>query len=181
MPGRIYQLKATIIGTKPPVWRRLLVAETTSLFELHEVLQAAFGWWNSHLYEFEIGGVRYGTDDGEGFGPPPKSERRTRLGAVTEAGTTFTYLYDFGDNWQHSVVVEKIIAAAPGATYPACIAGRRACPPEDCGGVWGYAEFLAAVSDPAHPEHDSMLEWAGGAFDPERFATSDFDERLDRS
>ena len=135
MPGRIYQLKATIIGTKPPVWRRLLVAETTSLFELHEVLQAAFGWWNSHLYEFEIDGVRYGTDDGEGFGPRPKSERRTRLGAVTEAGTTFEYLYDLGDNWQHGIVVEKIIAAAPGATYPACIAGRRACPPEDCGGV----------------------------------------------
>lgn len=142
------------------------------------MLQAVFGWRNSDLHEYEINGVRYGTDDGEGWGPPPKSERRTRLGAVAEEGTAFRYVYDFGDNWEHELVVEKILAAVPGATYPDCIAGRRSCPPEDCGGVWGYAEFLAAIGDPEHPEHDSMLEWVGGAFDPAEFDAGDFTHRL---
>ena len=108
MPGQIYQMKATIVGTKPPAWRRLLVPETTTLFQLHEILQAAFGWWNSHLHEFDINGVRYGTDDGEGWGPPVKSEHRTRLRAVAEEGVAFRYVFDFGDNWEHKLVVEKI-------------------------------------------------------------------------
>ena len=138
-------MKATIVGTKPPVWRRLLVPETTTLLQLHEILQAAFGWWDSHLHESEIDGVRYGTDDGEGWGPPPKSERRARLGTVAGEGTAFRYVYDFGDDWEHKLVVEKGLAPVPGATYPDCVAGRRACPPEDCGGVWGYTEFLAAI------------------------------------
>lgn len=180
MQGQIYQLKATIVGTEPPVWRRLLVPETATLLRLHEVLQAAFGWRDYHLHEFEIDGVRYGTDDGEASGPSQKSERRARLGAVTEEATTFEYVYDFGDNWQHSLVVEKIVAAVPSVTYPACIAGSRACPPEDCGGVWGYADFLTSISDPAHPEHDSMLDWVGGAYDPENFDPSDFAHRLRR-
>jgi Plasmid pRiA4b ORF-3-like protein len=105
----------------------VLVPEATTLLRLHEVLQAAFGWWDSHLHELEIDGVRYGTDDGE--------------------------------SWGHRLVVKKIVTAAPGTTYPACIAGRRACPPEDCGGVWGNADFVTAISDPTHSEHDSMLEW----------------------
>jgi hypothetical protein len=79
------------------------------------------------------------------------------------------YVYDFGDDWVHRVVVEKVVRADPNVAYPCCIGGRRACPPEDCGGVWGYQEFLAAISDPHHPEHESMLEWAGGEFDPEAF------------
>jgi Plasmid pRiA4b ORF-3-like protein len=178
LSGRIYQIKGTIVGTKPPVWRRVLVPETTTLLQLHDILQAAFGWWDSHLHEYEIDGVRYGTDDGEGWGPPPKSERRAQLGAVAKEGTVFRYVYDFGDNWEHKLVVEKILAAVPGATYPDCIAGRRACPPEDCGGVWGYTEFLAAIGDPGHPEHHSMLEWVGGAFDPDEFDASDFAHRV---
>lgn len=169
MPGRIYQMKATIVDLKPPVWRRLLVPEASTLLRVHDVLQAAFGWADYHLHEFQIAGVRYGTDDGEGWGPPPRSERRARLGTVAEEGTTFEYTYDFGDNWQHRIVVERILAPVPGAAYPACVGGRRACPPEDCGGVGGYTDFLAAISDPAHPEHYSMLERAGGAFDPNAF------------
>ncbi len=153
--------------------------DATTLLRLHQILQAAFGWWDCHLHEFEIDGVRYGTDDGEGWGgPPPKSELRTRLGAVAEEGTTIRYVYDFGDNWEHKLVVEKIIAAVPGTTYSDCIAGRRACPPEDCGGVWGYTSFLTAISDPTDPEHDSMLEWVGGAYDPAEFDASDFSHRL---
>ena len=177
MPGWMYQLKATIVGATPPVWRRLLVPEATTLLRLPQVLQAACGWWDGHLHKFKIGGVRYGTGDGEGWGPPPQSQRRARLGAVTEAGTTFASVYDFGDHWQHRLVVETILAAAPGATHPACSAGRRACPPEDCGGVRGCADVPTAIGDASNPEHDSLLEWVGGAFDPGAFDPGDVADR----
>jgi hypothetical protein len=174
MARRVFQLKATIVGTKPPVWRRLLVEETASLQDLHHILQGAFGWYDCHLHEFEIDGVRYGTDDGEGWDPPPKDDQRVRLGAVAKQGTTIKYTYDFGDNWVHRLVVEKVGPAQPATTYPSCIGGRRACPPEDCGGVWGYEAFLAAIADPDHPEHESRLEWVGGEFDPEAFDPATF-------
>lgn len=179
MGKSVYQLKATIIGTKPPVWRRVVVPGETTLARLHEVLQAAFGWWDSHLHEFEIEGVRYGIDDGEDW-RPPKDERRTRLRSVAKVGSSFLYVYDFGDDWRHKVVVEKVLPAEAGATYPSCTGGRRACPPEDCGGVWGYQEFLPAIEHPDHDQHESMLEWAGGRFDPEAFDIADFQRRLDR-
>jgi hypothetical protein len=172
MAGHVFQLKATILGIKPPVWRRVLVAESSTLLDLHNVLQGAFGWYDCHLHEFEIDGSRYGTDDGETWGPPVKDERRTRLGRVAREGTTMRYVYDFGDDWVHKVVVEKVLPADPKISYPVCIAGKRACPPEDCGGVWGYQQFLAAISDPDHPEHEEMLEWVGGAFDPEELDPS---------
>jgi len=178
MPDRVYQLKATLVGTKPPVWRRLLVSETTTLASLHHVLQAAFGWWDCHLHEFEIGGVRYGTDDGDGWGPPPKDEHRARLRTVASERTVLKYVYDFGDDWEHKVVVEKVLPAEAGVNYPVCTGGRRACPPEDCGGVWGYEEFLAAISDRDHPEHDTMLEWVGGGFDADAFDPTDLSHRL---
>ncbi len=174
MAGRVFQLKATIVGTKPPVWRRVLVPESASLLDLHQVLQGAFGWYDCHLHEFEIDGVRFGTDDGEGWGPPPKSERRARLGTVAGQGTAIRYVYDFGDDWVHRVVVEKVVRADPNVIYPSCVGGKRACPPEDCGGVWGYEEFLAAISDAGHPEHESMLEWVGGEFDPDAFDLASF-------
>jgi hypothetical protein len=178
MAKRVYQLKATILETQPPVWRRVLVPEDTTLDQVHSILQAAFGWWDSHLHEFEIHGVRYGIDDGEDGGEPPRDERRARLGKLVEAGASFLYVYDFGDNWRHKVVVEKILLAEAGARYPACTGGRRACPPEDCGGPWGYESFLEAIRDPGHEEHESMLEWVGGTFDPTAFNAADFEHRL---
>lgn len=175
--AKVHQLKATIVGTKPPVWRRVVVPSRTSLADLHEVLQAAFGWWGYHLHEFELGGVRYGVDDGEGW-EPPEDERRARLDTLAAPGSSFTYTYDFGDDWRHKIVVEKVTPADPSATYPACIGGRRARPPEDCGGAWGYERLLAVLADPADEEHDSMLEWVGGAFDPDQFDPSEFAENL---
>lgn len=173
----VHQLKVTIVGTKPPVWRRVVVPSRTSLAELHDVVQAVFGWWDYHLHEFEIGGARYGTDDGEGW-DPPRDERRARLDKLAPVGSSFTYTYDFGDNWCHKVTVEKVSPADPAVTYPACTGGRRACPPEDCGGVWGYARLLAVLADPADEEHASMLEWVGGPFDPDEFDPSAFAENL---
>jgi hypothetical protein len=152
----------------------VVVQESASLLDLHDVLQGAFGWYDCHLHEFEIDGVRYGTYDGEGWGPPPKSERRARLGVVADQGTVIGYVYDFGDDWVHRVVVEKATRANPTMTYPCCTGGKRVCPPEDCGGVWGYRELLAAISDAHHPEHGAMLEWVGGEFDPEAFDPDHF-------
>lgn len=178
MGKAVYQLKATILETKPPVWRRVLVPEDITLARLHEVLQGAFGWWDCHLHEFEIDGVQYGVDDGEGW-EPPKDERRAKLRNIVRERSSFLYVYDFGDYWRHRVVVEKVLPVDAGATYPACTGGRRACPPEDCGGPWGFQEFLAAIADPDHEEHESMLEWVGGSFDPSAFDASQFGHQLD--
>jgi hypothetical protein len=178
MGKNVYQLKATIMGTKPPVWRRIVVPEDMALSRLHEALQAAFGWWDCHLHEFEIGGERYGCDDGEDW-EPPEDERRARLRNLVGEGSSFLYVYDFGDYWRHKVVVEKVLPAERGARYPSCIGGRRACPPEDCGGPWGYLDFLEAIKDPAHEEHESMIEWVVGQFDPAGFDPADFQHRLD--
>jgi hypothetical protein len=177
MDTNVYQLKVTIMDTRPPVWRRVVVPADMTLARLHDVFQAAFGWWDCHLHEFEIGGVRYGVDDGEGW-EPPDDERRTRLADVAVAGSSFVYVYDFGDNWRHKVVVEKVVPTERGVRYPLCTDGRRAGPPEDCGGTWGYREFLTAIADPTHDEHESMLEWVGGPFDPEAFDPAEFGHRV---
>jgi hypothetical protein len=163
----VHQLKITIDGIKPPVWRRALVPSTITLARLHQVIQEVFGWWDYHLHEFEVDGDRFGIDDGEGWGDPPRDERRARLGSLVAKGGRFRYTYDFGDNWEHRIEVEDVVPAETGRTYPRCTAGRRSRPPEDVGGTWGYVEFLTAIADLNHPEHDSFLEWSGGDFDPE--------------
>ena len=178
----VYQLKVTLLGTKPPVWRRVLVPGSTPLDQLHEVIQAAFGWWNYHLYEFEIARTRYGIPDPDwDYGPPTRNAGRTRLDRVAEVGESFRYTYDFGDGWEHKVTVEKIVPHTPELTVPACTDGRRACPPEDCGGPWGYQDLLAILADPSHPEHEERVEWVsewGGRLDPEAFDPTGFVDNL---
>lgn len=141
-PAKIYQLKATIVGIEPPVWRRLLVPSSMNLSQLHELLQSAFGWWDCHLHEFEVGGTRYGKEGNDRWGPARRSERYARLAAIVQPGLTFSYVYDFGDDWQHELVVEKELDPVPGEQYPFCSAGEGACPPEDCGGVPGYLRSI---------------------------------------
>jgi hypothetical protein len=180
-PGqvRVYQLKITLQGIKPPVWRRVLVDATSSLDHVHEVIQAAFGWWSYHLHEFEIGGTRYGVPDPDDHWDVPNvDEGFIRLDAVAEAGSSFTYLYDFGDGWDHRVVVEKVLTVPIDTPLPSCIGGRRACPPEDCGGPWGYRDLLAILADPAHPERRQRAEWVGRPFDPEAFDPAEFAHNL---
>lgn len=177
--GSAFQLKVTLRETKPPIWRRILVDGSDTLDKVHEAIQAAFGWWGYHLHEFEVGRARYGVPDpDDDWGEPTQDERRTRLDAIADEGTSFRYTYDFGDGWDHRVVVEKVLPAATEVALPTCVDGRRACPPEDCGGPWGYQELLAILADPDHPEHLERLEWLERPLDPEAFDPNDFTENL---
>jgi hypothetical protein len=168
----------TLTGIRPPIWRRLQVSSAINLRRLHDVIQAAMGWTQSHLYRFEVGGVDFGEPDPEddlAF----RSAKATPLRTIAPApGAVFLYEYDFGDCWQHRIVVEQVLPPEPGAAYPRCTAGKRACPPEDVGGVWGYEEFLAAIRDPEHEEHEAMREWGGEEFDPETFDLRAVNEQL---
>lgn len=170
---RLYQFKITLLESQPPIWRRIQVKNCT-LDKLHEHIQTAMGWTNSHLHQFEIDGERYGDpellDDGfEDFECVDSTVAKISE-IVPKDGKRFqfTYQYDFGDNWQHEVLFEGCLKAEKGGRYPQCVEGERACPPEDVGGVWGYAEFLEAIADPKHEQHDDFVEWAGD-FDPEEF------------
>lgn len=177
--GDVFQLKVTLLDTKPPIWRRVLVDGGSTLDHLHEVIQAAFGWWTYHLHEFEAGRTRYGVPDpDEDWGEPPRDERRTRLDAIAGKGSSFRYIYDFGDGWDHKITVEKVLPADSATTVPVCIDGRRACPPEDCGGTWGYRELLEILANPTHPEHHERTEWLDRPFDPEAFDPSEFEDNL---
>jgi hypothetical protein len=169
----IYQIKVTLCESKPPIWRRILVPSEITLAKLHRILQAVMGWYDAHLHQFIVGGVYYGVPDPDDF-IEIKSERRVRLNQIV-AGEIFKFIYeyDFGDSWEHELLVEKIVPPEKGVRYPVCIKGKRACPPEDVGGVWGYAEFLEAIRDPEHAEHEDYVEWINGEFDPEAF---DLDE-----
>jgi len=170
-PKSIYQIKVTLNDSKPPIWRRILVADTTTLLELHDIVQTAMGWMNCHLHHFIINDEFYGSPEGDAFGDMgTKNEARYMLNQfVNREGFRFRYEYDFGDGWLHGLIVEKILPAEKGVNHPLCIAGKRACPPEDVGGVWGYEDFLKTISNPEHPEYAEMREWVGGDFEPERF------------
>ena len=179
-PKTVYQLKVTLGESKLPIWRRILVADTTTLSQLHTILQIVMGWTDSHLHMFTINGQIYGDPEDDETGElGTKNERRYRLNQlVGREGIKFRYEYDFGDSWLHDLVVEKILPAEKGGRYPLCIAGKRACPPEDVGGIGGYAYFLEAIANPKHREHDEYLEWIGGKFDSERFDLDDVNDGL---
>jgi hypothetical protein len=169
----IYRLKVTLRDSSPPIWRQFLVPSHIPLKRLHDALQDVMGWTDSHFHLFEAGGVLYGTaHDGEG--PRMLSENRTTLAEVLRRPKDrLTYEYDFGDSWEHDVVLEAVLPAEPGGMYPVVEAGRRACPPEDVGGIPGYMDFLEALADPKHPEHRDVTEWIDGSFDPESFSVGE--------
>lgn len=175
---KIYRLKVTLRSSKPPIWRRIKVYEDISLQELHTVLQVAMGWMNCHLHQFIRGNVFYGPPDPD-FGFECESEVKTRLHDVLHSPKDkMIYEYDFGDSWKHQVVLEAVEEPAQGVNYPVVVAGKRACPPEDVGGIYGYYDFLAALADPEHPEHEDMREWLGEPFDPDFFDLESINEML---
>jgi len=182
VPQEIYQLKVTLRYTKPPIWRRLLVPAGLTLEVLHDVLQMAMGWTDSHLHEFRIGQKRFGKPDPEDqlMDLPPVSDETTAhlFTVLGKAGAKAMYTYDFGDCWEHAIVVEKVLEPEPGIAYPMCVDGKLQCPPEDCGSIPGYYNLLEVIRDPTHEEHEEMMDWLGGEFDPEAFSVDDVNQRL---
>jgi hypothetical protein len=175
--GDIYQLKVTLRGSRPPIWRRLQVPGDITLQGLHRIIQVAMGWSGYHLHQFIIGESYYGEPHPD-YGFEMKDEKKVKLSDVASQGDRFAYEYDFGDSWEHVILVEKILRLEPGMDYPRLLKGKRACPPEDVGGVWGYEEFLEAIRDPGHREHREMLEWVGGEFDPEGLDKGEINQAL---
>lgn len=168
----VWQLRIELLDVQPLVWRRLLVPADITLPKLDRVIQTALGWTNSHLHEFVINGTHYAVLDPEWVDDLPHvDERRVVLhDALGRDTRCFDYVYDFGDGWHHLVLVEDLYPDNPKSVSSVqCIGGENACPPEDVGGAGGYVEFLAAIADPRHEEHENYLTWVGGSFDPTRF------------
>ena len=168
----IARLKITLDDVKPQVLRRLEVPLTIRLDRLHLALQAAMGWTKSHLYELRARDIGWGIPDPD-FSSGPLDARKARLLDVLEdtGVKTLRYIYDFGDGWEHTIKIERIVAAVPGVTYPRLIEAVGRCPPEDVGGPWGYEELLAAKADPTHERRAEFAEWMNlDAFDPNAVA-----------
>ena len=172
-PVNAVQVHVSLDEIEPAIWRRLILPARWNLEQLHLAIQAAFSWWNYHLYEFRIGGLRYGdvdvlTEDAIEDDPRVSDFRKVRL-LDFEQGSAFKYLYDFGDNWRHTIVLEKFVVLDVMPKHGVCIDGARARPPEDVGGVPGYERFLEIMSDKTDPEYADTKRWCGGHFDPEWF------------
>lgn len=166
----IYQLRIDLAGAKPPIWRRILISSVDTLYDLHCAIQNAMGWTNSHLHSFESGGSSYGMADVEDEFDEFETldeKRYTIAHLLSYEGDTLLYVYDFGDDWEHKIKLEKIITEKINNPLPRCIKGKNACPPEDVGGLWGYYGMLEVLRDPDNPEREEYLEWLGGKFDPE--------------
>lgn len=178
----ILQVKISLLGvSEPPVWRGLLLPAHIRLDRLHGVIQAAMGWEDYHMHVFADGARRYGLADRE-LGH--EDERKVTLGQLLKrARERIRYTYDLGDDWEHEILLEGVRTAEPDVRYPVCVAGKGACPPEDCGGVWGYQDLRDALADPAHERHEEMLEWLGlrtaAEFDPARFDVEEVNGALD--
>lgn len=178
--NQIYQIKVTLDDTHPPIWRRIQVSSNTTLLKLHDILQIVMGWEDYHLHMFTIEGSSYGDPADDEYGDlGTVDEARFKLNQVIfREGQRLSYEYDFGDSWDHTLLVEKILPTQEGVRYPICLKGKRACPPEDVGGVWGYENFLEAIGNPDHDEHQEYLIWIGGEFDPEAFDLEEVNTQL---
>ncbi len=177
-PSAIFQLKISLAHISPPIWRRVLVPGTFTLGDLHNLIQSSFDWADYHLHLFNVGGIEFGQPSDDDF-YEVQNEGKIRLEQlVSNEKFKFHYTYDFGDDWEHTILVEKILPVDPALTYPVCIKGKRATPPEDVGGPWGYADFLETIADPENEEHEEMMEWGGEDFDPEYFDLDEINDRI---
>jgi hypothetical protein len=178
----IVQIKIKLLGvSKPPVWRRVQLRADTRLDQLHEILQAALGWENYHLHAFSFAQEEFGPRDAD-LGLDFSDERRVTIGELTDIGAHFRYTYDFGDNWEHEILVEDLLNPDPDIHYPTLVAAKGASPPEDCGGPWGYADLKEILADPSHDEYQQRLEWLGlenaSEFDPNAVTIEQLEEEL---
>lgn len=175
--GSHMQLKVELLEMTPSIWRRLVVPADIALDVLHEVLQIAFGWKDSHLHDFHAGDVRFGMVDVDDE-LLSVDERAAPLGAIARVGSSLIYRYDFGDRWEHEITIESIVEPTRAPLRVECRDGARACPPEDCGGVPGYENMLRVLGDPKDEEHADMRRWVGRAYDPEKFEIEKVNKKL---
>ena len=176
---RVYQFKVSLQGIEPQVWRRIQVPESYSFWDLHVAIQDAMGWKDYHLHLFRVSNPEtpgqidnIGIPDDEGWDDSLNTLPGWNLSIAdyfTRPNMTVQYEYDFGDDWQHEVVLEEILPRQEGAEYPLCLAGAQACPPEDCGGVHGFERVLEAMRNPDHEEHQETVDWIGTEYDPNAF------------
>jgi hypothetical protein len=172
--SRVYQFRIALKGIKPTVWRRIQVPEIYTFWDLHVAIQDVMGWLDCHLHQFKL--FEPMTRTKVDIGIPDKDDdyeilpgwRQKIQDYFSTDNKTAYYIYDFGDNWTHTILLEKILPREKGSAYPLCIEGERCCPPEDCGGIWGYEKFLDVIMDPGHEQYEEMLAWAGN-FEPEYF------------
>lgn len=179
--AQAYQLKISLKGSKPLIWRRVLAASTATLGDLHSIIQSSMGWEGGHLHAFEVGDVYYGSHfPGQELDDCEDEAAATVKDVAGKPKAKFKYEYDMGDSWIHDIVVEKILEPDAARKTPVCIAGEGACPPEDCGGLWGYYSILDAIADKKHPDHEEMSEWLDEDYDPEVFDIDAANKELKR-
>jgi len=193
---QVYQFKIRLEWIKPSIWRRIQVPESYTFWDFHVAIQDAMGWEGYHCHSFKMTDPKTGKiiiisdepdeSDEEDFEennffkqagmnfdhrfPIICNENKAHISSYFSlSNKKATYEYDFGDGWRHKIILEKVLSPEPGAVYPRCLAGKRACPPEDCGGIWGYEELLEIIKNPASDEYEERLEWLGDDFDPENF------------
>ena len=173
-----YQLKITLLGSDPAIWRRVLVKGDVTLHRLHGILNRAMGWENCHLYQFVVGRTMFSVPEPDLMEDMENAQKVHLDDLDIGPRRKFLYRYDFGDGWEHEVLVEKVLTTVEGQKVPSCIEGARACPPEDCGGIGGYYDILEAIASPQHSNHEEMKEWVGDDFDPEHFDLARTNARL---
>ena len=177
----VLRVKIVLLSTEPPIWRRVLVPAKFSLAQLHNVVQAAMGWEDCHLHQFSIGNQRFGVPDPNeafmGESPTLNEKKASLANLLNKVGAKATYVYDFGDSWEHALAVEKILPAERDLPYPLCIGGKRAAPPEDCGGIPGFYHLVEVLADPNHEDHEDMREWTD-SFDPKAFSLEAVNQRM---
>jgi len=176
-----YQIRVLLRDSHPAIWRRILVRSDLTLRGLHQVLQTTMGWRNSHFHQFTFRGKYYGRPDPEGELKTIDDAKARIEDVVTGKGQCLKYEYDLGDSWEHFLTIEKVMPLDEDKPPALCLAGERACPPEDVGGTPGYEEFLEAVRHPNHKDHKDMIRWAGGAFDSEAFDLSQVSRQLQKT
>lgn len=177
MPRQIYQIQVVLNNTKPKIWRRLLVNSDTLLVDFHRIIQTTMGWTNSHLHRFYDGKTDYAPKEFEI--EDCKNSRTIKLNTILKKEKSkILYEYDFGDGWNHDIILEKIIRDEVIEQIPRCIKGNGHCPPEDCGGPWGFNELLQVIANPKHEDYESMVEWIGEKFDPDYFDIEEINQNL---
>lgn len=177
-PPKIYQLKISLTGTSPLVWRRIQIPGTFSLSELHTIIQLSMGWSGFHLHGFAINGTHFGPRNRDEDTADLEGEEWKPIQTLGPVGSAFRYTYDFGDNWEHDIVVEEILDPTPDKKYPLCLGGEGACPPEDCGGPEAYDRLLKILANRLHPEREEMRAWVGRDFEPTSFDLTSVNARI---